>query len=425
MAQTAIIERDTAADERLTAMQMLSEEIKLWVTRCRQLVGVLQVVEMERDNFKAGEGHAKELGTGFKVKLEGTGIEASMSEEQARAPLSLDNAHLQFPTNEPDEHLQYGLLESADVTDLDDEFEKSLAGQHDLQAKLDAANTQRDASNFTGPRSEARSHAFRPKDTEPQEKSAKERRVQKDRKRPRATDGQMKACGFGLVTTPSSTTKTSFRSVNILTKSSLSSLSRPDNQNNCCKDCVSSGADCLYERFYAPSPDLVGIACQRCRDRKKKCSMKGSRITIPFVDNSIGQLATGLPESHAATHAQGEPKGGSGISTEADTWKDSLLPMQQRDKTYELSGSAPPCHDKTQPAVQTVYAVEIPAPQRSSTSNDSTLAVDEGRDDTEAFLRFQYNANEDPIDRDYEFCQLLKPVSLLSLALVLDIAYGS
>jgi len=50
-------------------MQMLSEEVKLWVTRCRQLVGVLQVVEMERDNFKAGEGHAKEMGAGFQVKL--------------------------------------------------------------------------------------------------------------------------------------------------------------------------------------------------------------------------------------------------------------------------------------------------------------------------------------------------------------------
>jgi hypothetical protein len=69
IAQT-IVERDTAADERLTAMQMLSEEIKLWVTRCRQLVGMLQVVEMERVNLKAGEGHAKELGTGFKVELE-------------------------------------------------------------------------------------------------------------------------------------------------------------------------------------------------------------------------------------------------------------------------------------------------------------------------------------------------------------------
>jgi hypothetical protein len=70
IAQTTIEECDGVADERLQAMGMLSEEIKLWVTRCRQLVGVLQEVEMERDNFKAGEGHAKELGTGFKVKLE-------------------------------------------------------------------------------------------------------------------------------------------------------------------------------------------------------------------------------------------------------------------------------------------------------------------------------------------------------------------
>jgi hypothetical protein len=70
IAQPTIEESDGVADERLQAMGMLNDEIKLWVTRCRQLVGVLQEVEMERDNFKAGEGHAKELGTGFKVKLE-------------------------------------------------------------------------------------------------------------------------------------------------------------------------------------------------------------------------------------------------------------------------------------------------------------------------------------------------------------------
>lgn len=80
IAQTMIIERDTDLDQMRTAIQMLSEEIKLWVTRCRQLVGVMQVVEMERDNFKAGEGHAKELGTGFKVKLEQGDSESGLLE---------------------------------------------------------------------------------------------------------------------------------------------------------------------------------------------------------------------------------------------------------------------------------------------------------------------------------------------------------
>jgi hypothetical protein len=76
IAQTTIEECDGIADERLQAMGMLDDEIKLWVTRCRQLVGVLQVVEVERDNFKAGEGVAKELSKGFKVKIEAEDVES-------------------------------------------------------------------------------------------------------------------------------------------------------------------------------------------------------------------------------------------------------------------------------------------------------------------------------------------------------------
>jgi hypothetical protein len=62
LAQTTIEECDGVADERLQAMGMLNDEIKLWVTRCRQLVGVLQEVEMERDNYKAGEGMQRNWG---------------------------------------------------------------------------------------------------------------------------------------------------------------------------------------------------------------------------------------------------------------------------------------------------------------------------------------------------------------------------
>ena len=96
IAQTTIEECDGVADERLEAMGMLNDEIKLWVTRCRQLVGVLQVVEVERDNLKAGEGHAEELGAGFKVKLEDTGHDTS-------AALPLDNVHLHSLDNALDD----------------------------------------------------------------------------------------------------------------------------------------------------------------------------------------------------------------------------------------------------------------------------------------------------------------------------------
>ena len=51
-------------------MEMLSNEIQLWVKRCEEMVEVLREVEMERDNYKAGEGVAKALGKGVKVKLE-------------------------------------------------------------------------------------------------------------------------------------------------------------------------------------------------------------------------------------------------------------------------------------------------------------------------------------------------------------------
>ena len=71
--QTLLAEKESASDEMMEAMQILSEEIKIWVHRCRQVVNVLQMVEVERDNFRAGEGVAKEQGRGIKVKLEDTG----------------------------------------------------------------------------------------------------------------------------------------------------------------------------------------------------------------------------------------------------------------------------------------------------------------------------------------------------------------
>ena len=70
--QTLLAEKESASDEMMEAMQILSEEIKIWVHRCRQVVNVLQMVEVERDNFRAGEGVAKEQGRGIKVKLEHT-----------------------------------------------------------------------------------------------------------------------------------------------------------------------------------------------------------------------------------------------------------------------------------------------------------------------------------------------------------------
>jgi len=139
IAQTTIEECDGVADERLEAMGVLSDEIKLWVTRCRQLVGVLQEVEMERDNCKAGEGHAKELGTGFKVKLGDTGNEANVFEEHTRTPIPLDNAHLPISNNAPGD----AMVQQA--TESNNQLEESLARQYDLQARLDTAVTERDA----------------------------------------------------------------------------------------------------------------------------------------------------------------------------------------------------------------------------------------------------------------------------------------
>jgi len=139
IAQTTIEECDGVADERLEAMGMLNDEIKLWVTRCRQLVGVLQEVEMERDNCKAGEGHAKELGTGFKVKLGDTGNEANVFEEHTRTPIPLDNAHLPISNNAPGD----AMVQQA--TESNNKLEESLARQYDLQARLDVATTERDS----------------------------------------------------------------------------------------------------------------------------------------------------------------------------------------------------------------------------------------------------------------------------------------
>lgn len=134
IAQTTIEECDGTAYERLEAMGLLNDEIKLWVTRCRQLVGVLQEVEMERDNFKAGEGHAKELGTGFKVKLEDTG-------NDTRAALPLDNFHLQSL----DHALDDAVLQQPNVVELNRKLEETLARQRGLDVRLDVTITERDA----------------------------------------------------------------------------------------------------------------------------------------------------------------------------------------------------------------------------------------------------------------------------------------
>jgi hypothetical protein len=139
IAQTTIEECDGVADERLEAMGLLNDEIKLWVSRCKRLVRVLQEVEMERDNYKAGEGHAKELGTGLKVKLEDTGIEQSNYEERTSTPIPLDNTNLQTSNNAP------GAAMLQPTTESNNKLEESLAGQYDLQARLDAASSERDA----------------------------------------------------------------------------------------------------------------------------------------------------------------------------------------------------------------------------------------------------------------------------------------
>jgi len=70
VSQTLLNERDRALDTVEKAMEMLSNEIQLWVKRCEEMVEVLREVEMERDNYKAGEGVAKALGKGVTVKLE-------------------------------------------------------------------------------------------------------------------------------------------------------------------------------------------------------------------------------------------------------------------------------------------------------------------------------------------------------------------
>jgi chromosome segregation ATPase len=68
--QTLLEDRHRDVDTVKQAMQMLSNETTLWVKRCEEMAEVLQEVEMERDNYKAGEGVAKALGKGVTVKLE-------------------------------------------------------------------------------------------------------------------------------------------------------------------------------------------------------------------------------------------------------------------------------------------------------------------------------------------------------------------
>jgi len=103
------------------AMQMLSQEVKLWVTRCRQLVGVLQVVELERDNFKAGEGHAKEMGAGFKVKVE--------QEDLDSQPPGLSDI-------------------AAELVDTKDRLAAARAQADDYKARLDTTGAQLDNHNM-------------------------------------------------------------------------------------------------------------------------------------------------------------------------------------------------------------------------------------------------------------------------------------
>jgi hypothetical protein len=80
--QTLLEHRHRDVDTVKQAMQMLSNETTLWVKRCEEMVGVLREVEMERDNYKAGEGVAKALGKGVAVKLEemdlGSGTTATL-----------------------------------------------------------------------------------------------------------------------------------------------------------------------------------------------------------------------------------------------------------------------------------------------------------------------------------------------------------
>jgi chromosome segregation ATPase len=68
--QTLLEDRDRDVDTVKQAMQMLSKETRLWVKRCEEMVEVLREVEMERDNYKAGEGVAKALGKRVTVKFE-------------------------------------------------------------------------------------------------------------------------------------------------------------------------------------------------------------------------------------------------------------------------------------------------------------------------------------------------------------------
>jgi hypothetical protein len=156
--KTLLDERDGALDKMEKAMEMLSEETQLWVRRCEEMVEVLKEVEMERDNYKAGEGVAKALGKGVTVKLEEMDLEsgttatwdlatelANTKTELAdiKAELADTKAQL-FNKNQDLNRSEAALSQSAiqlaaDAAEMKAKNEKSLARDHELQVQIQTA----------------------------------------------------------------------------------------------------------------------------------------------------------------------------------------------------------------------------------------------------------------------------------------------
>jgi hypothetical protein len=173
--QAMLIERDAASDEKMEALQLLSEEVKLWVRRCRQVVDVLQQVEIERDNYRAGEGVAKEQGRGIQVKLEdtggdetvppGTGLELAETKAQLALIKSqaddykarLDVSEAERATDKKTLTHTEGLLSNSKAelagmawrlndenSDCEDELDETMAEVTKPQSPLDLAIKERD-----------------------------------------------------------------------------------------------------------------------------------------------------------------------------------------------------------------------------------------------------------------------------------------
>lgn len=161
VSQTLLEDRHRDVDTVKQAMQMLSNETTLWVKRCEEMVGVLREVEMERDNYKAGEGVAKALGKGVTVKLEemdlgsGTTATLDLATELANTKTELADIKVEladtkaqlFSRNQDLNRSEAALSQSAiqlaaDAAEMKRKNEESLVRDHDLQVQTKTAESR-------------------------------------------------------------------------------------------------------------------------------------------------------------------------------------------------------------------------------------------------------------------------------------------